>query len=323
MIGSEHESTARELAERWFGAAVAAPTLVTGGATNTTFELEVSRARYYLRRYRKLDREAVLREHALIEHVRAHGVPAPKALELEGSSVCEAADGALWTVFEAALGAQVAYTDLTAPHVESAGRMLALLHTATATLSTHDYPRRMLAWDGPAWVARLERIRAAILQLPALDETDRWALPRVEQQRAWLADAACEHAYRPTFPNQVLHGDYHASNLFFTASEVTGVIDWDVPMCLPRAFELVRACFFLCQMQPELCAALISGYRALTPLSAAELADGACAWGVFADHHVWPLEETYLHGNRAAARFIWHRPFQPFAEEWALTCRTS
>ena len=319
MSPGEHTNTARELAERWFGATVAEPLLVTGGATNTTFQLDVSGTRYYLRRSRKVDREAVLREHALIEHVRAHGIPAPKALELEGSSVLVAADGAVWSAFEAVVGAQVAYAELTEAHVQSAGRLLALLHAATATLPTQSYPRRMLAWDGPAWVARLERIHAAIGALPALDPTDRWALERVQQQRAWLADSACAHAYRPAYPNQVLHGDYQSSNLFFTGSEVTGVIDWDVPMCLPRAFELVRACFFLCQMQPELCAALVFGYRALTPLSAAELADGAHAWGVFADHHVWPLEETYLHDNRAAARFIWHRPFRPFAEEWALT----
>jgi len=84
----------------------------------------------------------------------------------------------------------------------------------------------------------------------------------------------------------------------------------------PRAYKLARACFFACEMQPELMAALVAGYRSVTPIEAAELADGAAAWGVFADHHVWPLEETYLHANPAAACFIWRRPFRPFLQEW-------
>jgi homoserine kinase type II len=317
MSPSEHAGTAHELAERWFAASVDAPRPVTAGATNATFELEVSSGdRFYLRRYRRPGRDAVLREHALIQHVRSRGIPAPQPLERDGVTVFEAADGAAWAVFEAASGSQLAHAGLSSAHVERAGQLLARLHLATATASLGGYARRVLAWDGPAWLARLERIRAAILQLPQSDETDRWARERVERQRQWLANTACAHAYRPAAPDQILHGDYQLSNLFFTGLDVTGVIDWETSMCLPRAYELVRTCFFLCEMRPDLCAALVSGYRAVTPLSASELDDGAAAWGVFADHHVWPLEETYLHHNRAAARFIWHRPFRPFAQEW-------
>jgi hypothetical protein len=49
--------------------------------------------------------------------------------------------------------------------------------------------------------------------------------------------------------------------------------------------------------------------------SAAELEDGALAWGTFSDHHLWPLEEVYLHGNARARRYI--RPFVPFEQAWS------
>jgi len=69
-------------------------------------------------------------------------------------------------------------------------------------------------------------------------------------------------------------------------------------------------------MEPTLTTAMIDGYRSVTPLDDAELEDGATAWGTYADHHVWPVEQMYLDDNAAAARFVWHRPFRPFADEW-------
>ena len=59
------------------------------------------------------------------------------------------------------------------------------------------------------------------------------------------------------------------------------------------------------------------GYRSENSLDPAALEDGARAWGCFADHHVWPLEEVYLNGNPAARRYIPHTPFRPFQQVWA------
>jgi homoserine kinase type II len=85
---------------------------------------------------------------------------------------------------------------------------------------------------------------------------------------------------------------------------------------MPRGFEVARACSFLFQLEPVHTREFLRAYRAANPLEDAELEDGARAWGCFADHHVWPIEEAYLRGNDSARRFIPHSPFRPFREAW-------
>jgi homoserine kinase type II len=119
----------------------------------------------------------------------------------------------------------------------------------------------------------------------------------------------------------VVHGDYQDANLFFLASDVSAVIDWEQAAFMPRGYEIARAVWFLFRLEPERTASFLAGYRQHTApgaaLQEAELEDGARAWGAFADHHVWPQEEVYLNGNDAARRYIPHAPFRPFGALWA------
>lgn len=70
------------------------------------------------------------------------------------------------------------------------------------------------------------------------------------------------------------------------------------------------------RLAPAPSRAFIDAYGSVFELSDAELADGAAAWGCTADHHVWPLEEVFLHGNERARRFIPPAEFVPFARVW-------
>lgn len=84
-----------------------------------------------------------------------------------------------------------------------------------------------------------------------------------------------------------------------------------------RAFELVRAASYMFGLELGRTHAFISAYTAANGITATELKAGAHAWGVMADHHLWALEEAYLHGNDRARAFIPHRPFVPFQTAWA------
>jgi homoserine kinase type II len=306
---------ASAIAAHWLGARVDSVQVVEGGATNLVYRVHAQGQLYYPRRYRKLQRAAVEREHALIAHCSARGVPAPLPLASAGATVLDAEDGACWALFQAAAG--IHYDQLTVAQAHGAGMALARLHDATASASKAGFASWRLSWTVAPWVARLARIRAAIEQLPAPDAADRHALERVRRQAEWLADSACPQRYEPAYPGQLIHGDHHQANLFFQDDSVSAIIDWENTLVMPRAFELVRACFFICEMEPLRTRALVAGYREVSALTPHELADGAAAWGILADHHVWPLEETYLHGNPAARRFLWRRPFRPFTYEWA------
>ncbi|MGR2831975.1 homoserine kinase, partial [Vibrio vulnificus] len=55
----------------------------------------------------------------------------------------------------------------------------------------------------------------------------------------------------------------------------------------------------------------------IKPITRLELNDGAKAWAVYADHHVWALEEVFLKNNVAAQKFIPQSDFIPFMEQWS------
>ncbi len=303
------------MAAHWFGSQVDSVSAVSGGATNLVFCVRSNGAAYYLRRYRKQVREAVEREHAFIAHCNARGVPAPLPIARASSTILQNDDGVCWAMFEAASGVQ--HDELTVDQARGSGIALAALHDASRSAVQGGFSSFQLSWTAAAWAGRLARIREAIEQRPTRDTRDAHALDRVRQQTEWLTDPSCPQRYDSAYPGQLIHGDYHQANLFFEGADVSAVIDWDNAVIMPRAFELVRACSFICQMDPERTRSLIEGYRAVARLTPAELEDGAAAWGAYADHHVWPLEELYLHDNAAARRFIWPRPFRPFLEEWA------
>jgi len=161
----------------------------------------------------------------------------------------------------------------------------------------------------------LNVVERAILGCGSNNEGDAVALARVRAQRAWLASPEARHHYSPRFAPQLVHGDYQDANLFFVAHAVSGVVDWEQAAFMPRAYEAVRACAFMFRLEPARTQAFIAAYREQSDLPEAELEDGARAWGTFSDHHVFPVEETYLHGNAHTRRYI--RPFEPFDQAWS------
>lgn len=291
---------------------------VQGGATNRVYRVEGAHGAAYLRRYKRPDPALVAREHVVIRRARAGGVPAALPIAARDGRTVVERDGAVFALYEPAAGAQVASGTLGLEHARAAGAMLATLHDALGSLPDAGYTRWQLQWNGAAWCERLDRVEQAILVRKAPDETDRWALERVRAQRAWLSNAACRHGYQPRVPAQLTHGDYQDANLFFDPSGVSGVIDWEQAAFMPRAYELARAVSFMFRLERERTRAFVRAYADVHPLAEGELLDGARAWGAFADHHVWPVEEVYLNGNDAARRYIPHAPFRPFELAWAV-----
>lgn len=302
--------------ERW-GLRGAEVEAVSGGATNLTWQVQEENERWFLRRYRNSDIHAVRREHRLVEVAAAAGVRTPVPQRCSYGSTIVEESGRLFALFSAVAGDQLEPSSLEAGHAHAAGAFLARLHDAVRSHDGRGLRRWTLRWDGQAWAERVEAT-AALVPVEGGDETDRWSRRRLLQQAAWLRETRCVHEYVPRSPAQVIHGDFQHANLFFSGTEVTGVIDWDAAAVMPRAFEIARACSFMFQVEPVMSREFIGGYRTVNNIGDEELADGARAWGCFADHHVWPAEERYRNGNLSAARFIPNQPFKPFLEAWSL-----
>lgn len=314
-------SFVQSLLEAWSLPAPSELQRTEGGATNRVYRVTSGGRVAFLRVYRRAERALAAREHALIAHARAHGVPAVGLLPARSGDTVVERDGAVCALYEPARGVQLPGSALGVEHAHGAGACLGHLHRALLPLQDAGYLRWTLSWDGAAWVERLNVVERALLARGELDETDRWALERLRAQRSWLAQPECEHVYQPRCLGQVVHGDYQDANLFFEGTAVSAVIDWEQAAFMPRGYEIARACWFMFRLEPARTGHFLAGYReqdaAHAPLPVAELADGARAWGCFADHHVWPLEESYLNGNPAARRYIPHAPFRPFRAAWA------
>jgi homoserine kinase type II len=288
-----------------------------GGATHRVYRVASPGKDRFLRVYKRPDPALAAREHALIHHVRRSGLPAVLPLQARHGDSVVVHEGIVYALYEAARGVQVSRASLTEPRARAAGELLARLHGVLRELPDEGYVRWQLSWDGPAWVERLNAVERALLARGLRSETDDWALRRLRAQRSWLAEAACPQTYTPACPAQLIHGDYQAANLFFDADAVTAVIDWDQAAFMPPAYEVARACGFMFQLAPGPTRAFIDAYVGVSGMSPAELADGGRAWGCFADHHVWPIEEVYLHGNERARHYIPHVPFEPFLRAWS------
>ncbi len=306
----------------WPLGGVRSVTEILNGAVNQVFRIEASLGNFYLRLYKTEDRGRVLREHALIEYVAAHNLPAVQTLPSRfGTSLIEY-QGKYGALYFEAPGHQVKKTDLTEVHARASGTMLAQLHKILKPLPDAGYRKYSLNWDAREWIARLDKIEAVLLQRPHLSEADQWVLYRLKDQREWMRNPACLHSYVPKYSAQVLHGDYHQGNLFFQKETVCGVIDWDQAVYMPRGFEVARVASYMFDLKRDLTMAFLEAYMALNPLPQEELEDGAKAWGCHCDHYVWAQEEIYLHGNERARVFIPDTPYKPFSEVWAQLTKT-
>jgi Ser/Thr protein kinase RdoA (MazF antagonist) len=314
----EEGALVRSLLQAWSLGELRGLERVTGGATNRVYRVESAGGSAFLRVYKRAERALAEREHALIAHVRQQGLPAVALhVSRSGSTVVEHA-GCVCALYEPAPGVQLRGADLDDAQASSAGALLGRIHRALAPLQDNGYLRWTLHWDGAAWVERLNVVERAILAQPGeRTEGDRWALERLRAQRAWLAHPDCLHSYRPRALAQAVHGDYQDANLFFDGDRVSAVIDWEQAAFMPPAYELARAAWFMFRLEPRRTLQLFAGYGSENPLDPVALEDGAHAWGCFADHHVWPLEEVYLNGNAAARRYIPHAPFRPFQQLWS------
>ncbi|MFT3852923.1 MAG: phosphotransferase [Ilumatobacteraceae bacterium] len=154
-----------------------------GGATNAVYEVGTAgAARWFLRRYRRTDPVAVEREHGVIAHAAAGGVPTPQPVPAaSGGSTVVHEDGSMWALFPAATGRQ--FDDVDVERARAAGTALARLHLALVDLDAAalGLPAPRLSWSGPDWIARLRRVLAAIDDLEHSDEVAERARERISR----------------------------------------------------------------------------------------------------------------------------------------------
>lgn len=308
----------RDLLQRWGLGPIQAITEAISGTVNQTSLVTTARGRYALRSYRHDERLPIAREHAIIAHVRARGLPAVGPLPLpDGGTILEHG-GRFHALFPWASGRQIPRHALGPDEALAMGTCLAQLHRALADLPAEWRVRRDFAIDRGATLAGIARIELAIQGRTTHDATDAAALAWLTGQRAWLARCAADAQIDLTpLENQVIHGDYQETNLFFAPTRVSAVIDWDQTYVAPRAWEVVRTLHLAFGFAPTLCRPLLAAYRAVLPLPLADLDHAVAAYALKVGHALWVYETYYLHGNERVRQFFQPGGFISPATQWA------
>ena len=287
------------------------------GATNEVYQV-ADESTYYLKKYKTPDLAKVQREHQLLIKLSEVIEPVIAPIVCNNNSTILTNNGKYFALFPSAKGKLIPTDELTAVHAYEAGAALARLHQALAHFDTNDFPKIKLEWNQNTWVSRLRKLTTIISSLKNVGTTEGWALKRSSQQKEYLASSDSIHAYIPESPRGLIHGDYHHYNVFFDShNKVSGIIDWDQVQKMPLGYEVARSCMYMFQMDITKSVTFVNGYLSILALKKDELTDGVRAWGVYADHHVWALEEAYINDNAAAKKFIPYADFEPFMVRWA------
>jgi len=281
-------------------------------------------AEFILKRQAPLDRdiEQLRWQHRLTNHLADRGVPAARLREIVQR-------GGLWyELGDVAAGADTyAGVDTWGPfrsdaHVESAGRMLARLHAAGASM------RPAVPQPQAGFVVQIDLVRVQPSEALALLCDLRPAVAEYLAGEDW--SRRVDEVYSAPFdrlrpllaelPRTALHGDWQTNNLFFEGDAVSGIIDFHQADHGPRVLDLAvaveRNCFFWNRISDgeegayDLTAAarLIAAYRAeqeLTPHERAAFADvlAICQfeYGISFLDYYWGLEQ-----DRPKADWAWH-----------------
>jgi homoserine kinase type II len=287
------------------------------GTVNQTLLITTSLGRYALRTYRHRDRLPIVREHAIIAHARAHGLPAIGPLPLSSGGAILERDGQFHALFPAAPGRQYARAALAPAAALAMGTCLALLHRALADVPETWAVRRSFTFDTDAVLAGIARLEALIRSRPRHDDGDIAALAWLLGQRSWIARSLPDdRGDLSLLDQQVIHGDYQETNLFFASGRVSAIIDWDQTYVAPRAWEAVRAMHLAFAFSPHLCRPFLAAYRALLPLSLDDLDRAVAAYARKVGHDLWIYEEYYLHGNARVRRFFQPGGFVSPGTQW-------
>lgn len=307
----------RALLDAWSLGTIHAIKPAASGTVNRTLLVDATLGRYVLRSYRHREPEPVVREHAIIAHVRAADLPAIAPLPLPDGDTILAVDGRFHALFPIAHGWQCERAALGPDEAAAMGNCLGRLHRTLSSLPQQWAAPRSFATNRDSTLARIAQIEATIRARPQLESLDRAALVWLHGQREWIEghDADPDALLAP-LEWQVIHGDYQETNLFFLAGRVNAVIDWDQTYLAPRAWELLRTMHYAFAFSPNLCGPFLSAYQAIAPTALADLDRSALAYAQKIGHDLWIHEEYYRHGNTRVRRFFRTGGFVSPSEQW-------
>jgi len=227
------------------------------GSVNTNYHVWAGGKRWFLRLNEGKSDEDVEFEASVICFLETAGYPAARLLlSIDGRSHVRVR-GRQAMMFAFVAGEELAREAVGADHVRRVGEVLGRLHELAPRFAgsrTNPYgPARV----GP-WIDELEPDGGG-------DEAVREALPMLHDEFARSPEL-------PAAPRGLVHGDLFVDNMLWRGNEVGAVLDWEMSCVDAFAYDLavaVNAWCYTDRFQPDLCRALLEGYRARHSIDAA------------------------------------------------------
>ncbi len=209
------------------------------GSVNENWVATTSRGRFFVkRRHPSYHHRGLIRaQHALMEHLRRQGFPAPRLVRTLADETVLTLEGEWYEIQEFIEGQP--YDHDRAAHLEQAAVTLGMYHGCVRGFDARAF-RSLPDLYSPATANELlQRLKEA--GRPDRDPSLSDATRRLEAEVHDLADHFGRH---PNPPRLVIHGDYYADNLIFSGDRIVGVVDYDRARLEPRVAELAEALIY-------------------------------------------------------------------------------
>lgn len=234
---------------------------IEAGTVNTSYALEMSTGRYFLRIYEEQQRPGAEAEARLLLHLAASGVPTPAPVQARDGSMVQVVCGKPAAIFPWVAGDMLCLKAVTPAAAHEVGAALARMHLAgpAEPAATSLGAGRFGADE---LVARCDRI------LKATDAESR-------SQAEPLRDAVIlvDRKRRADLPRGLVHGDLFRDNVLWHDGKIAALLDFESAHRGPFAYDLavlVLSWSFRDTFDMEVARALVAGYRSVRELAESE-----------------------------------------------------
>lgn len=303
------------LVRAWDLGAIHAVRVPATGTIHQTLLLDTAKGQRVLRAYRRCERSWVEREHALITYVVQQHLPAMTPIPWRPGETILGHNGRWYALFPHAPGTQLNRTALDIPTMQAMGYALAHLHGTLKDFSHPLIQPRPMAIDRQATLTEIAWYERAIAQAADRHDTNQAALRRLADQRRWIeTHAVTTLAALDILPQQIIHGDYTETNLFFQGSVVSAIIDWDQAYRAAREWELIRTLDVVFAFAPPGACAFLQAYSTLIPVVVEHLELAAWGYAVMRAHDLWMYNAIYRQQNNRVRQLLGPNGFvDPYA----------